>query len=50
MKCQTLLLVAAALVPSVLADKPKLNQYRTMNDWYANPPPPHPRFSAVPAC
>ncbi|KAK3299650.1 uncharacterized protein B0H64DRAFT_371966 [Chaetomium fimeti] len=35
MKCQTLLLVAAALVPSVLADKPKLNQYRTMDDWYA---------------
>ncbi|KAH6637280.1 hypothetical protein F5144DRAFT_547272 [Chaetomium tenue] len=32
MKCQTLLLVAAALVPSVLADKPKLNQYRTMDD------------------
>jgi hypothetical protein len=39
MKCQTLLLVAAALVPSVLADKPKLNQYRTVDDWYVATPP-----------
>lgn len=33
MKSQILLLVAAALVPSTLADKPKLNQYRTVDDW-----------------
>lgn len=33
MKSQILLLVAAALAPSVLADKPKLNQYSTLEDW-----------------
>jgi len=33
MKSQILLLVATALVPSTLADKPKLNQYRTVDDW-----------------
>ncbi|KAL2145909.1 hypothetical protein VTI28DRAFT_5991 [Corynascus sepedonium] len=32
MKSQILLLVATALVPSTLADKPKLNQYRTVDD------------------
>ena len=30
---QVLLLVAAALVPSALADKPKLNQYGSLDDW-----------------
>lgn len=33
MKSQILLLVAAAMVPSVLADKPKLNQYSTLENW-----------------
>ena len=33
MKTQILLLVAAAVVPSVLADAPKLNQYPSLGEW-----------------
>lgn len=33
MKSQILLVVAAALVPLSLADKPKLNQYSSLDDW-----------------
>jgi hypothetical protein len=33
MKSHILLLVVAALAPSVLAAKPKLNQYRSLEDW-----------------
>jgi hypothetical protein len=32
MKSQIILIIAAAL-PAALADKPKLNQYRSMDDW-----------------
>ncbi len=33
MKTQIVLFVAAALVPSVFADAPKLNQYPSLGEW-----------------